>query len=755
MRTLIICLFAVASLLISCQSGEQSVETSSGIDQKVEQLLTQMTIEEKVGQMTQINLDVVMKGEIYNLDEPHTIAPEKLQEAIKQFHVGSVLNCGGHGYAKDHWINIITAIQQAAVSESRLGIPVLYGIDAIHGANYTLGSTLFPQQLAQAATFNPDLVEQAAKITAYEVRASGIPWNFSPVLDLGRQPLWSRFFETYGEDVFLAKAMGVAAINGYQGDGLGQERVAACMKHFVGYSFPFTGKDRTPVYMGERHLREYYLPTFEAAVAAGAKTFMVNSGEINGVPVHADKYLLTDVLRGELGFQGVVVTDWEDIMKLYNIHHVAHNNREAVKIAIDAGIDMSMVPNDYAFTLDLIDLVKTGEISEERIDASVRRILKLKFELGLFDVPVVPQENNFEAFGSEEHAEVAYQTALQAITLLKNDKSTLPLGLEEPVLVTGPAANSLDLLNGAWSRTWQGGDTFIVKETQATIWESIRTKNENAVYFEGSTIDSLTDLDKLIKGAQSIEKVIVCLGERPSTEKPGDIDDLEISDSQIELVESLLNLGKKVVIVLVQNRPQIVSRFIDRCDAVVLAYQPGSQGARALVELLYGQENFSGKLPFTYPEQVNDFATYDHKATETLDQKFGRTAFDPQWEFGYGLSYSELVYKDLKLSAPIYGFDDQIEVTITIENKGAYAVKESVLAFVKDEVASITPSVKRLRAFTKVDIQPKEEITINLSIPVQSLSFVGLDKKTWVLEPGAFQIMVGNQQASFSVEDNQ
>ena len=432
-----------------------SVSAQSPYDPDIEALIKKMTIEEKVGQMTQLNLDVISKGEIYNLVEPHQLDAEKLKKALVDYHVGSILNCGGHAYTREHWREIIGEIQRVATKETRLGIPIIYGIDAIHGANYTLGSTLFPQQIGQAATFNEMLVARAAEITAYEVRASGITWNFSPVLDLMRNPQWSRCFETFGEDVLLAKNMTHAAITGYQGATLTNDpvKVAACMKHFLGYSMPRTGMDRTPAYISDILLREYFLPTFQEAVQSGAATVMINSGEINGIPVHANKKIVTDLLRTELGFEGVAVTDWEDIMKLNNFHKVAPTMKDAVRMAIDAGIDMSMVPNNYEFCDLLVELVKEGTITEERLDVSVRRILILKKKLGLFENPMPAADNNYAAFGNASGKLVSQLTAEESITLLKNANQLLPLDAKTKILVTGPGADSYTMLNGAWTRT--------------------------------------------------------------------------------------------------------------------------------------------------------------------------------------------------------------------------------------------------------------------------------------------------------------
>ena len=721
-----------------------TLHAQSNVD--IDALLSKMTIEEKVGQMTQLNLDVVCEGGIYNLVEPHHIEPTKLHKALVEYHVGSILNCGGHAYGLDQWHTIINTIQQVATTETRLKIPVIYGIDAIHGANYTLGSTLFPQPLAQAASWNTDMVKRGGEITAYEVRATGIPWNFSPVLDLGRDPRWSRLFETYGEDVLLATEMGLATIEGYQGNNLADAyHVAACMKHFLGYSMPRTGKDRTPVYIDEIQLREYFLPTFQAAINAGAATVMINSGELNGIPVHADKKILTDLLRSELGFKGVAVTDWEDIMKLNNIHMVAPTLKDAVYMAIDAGIDMCMVPNDYDFTILLTELVKEGKISEARLDVSVKRILELKKQLGLFEQPFTPANTDYKKFGSTEFARAAQNMAEESITLLKNNNQVLPIQQSAKILVTGPAANSMTYLNGAWTRTWQGTDTIWNDQSKYTIREAF---NPATTTFIASDNMSDTDVrEKMFAAAKASDVIIICLGEKPSTEKVGDIDALTMPDNQQQLVGLLKSTGKPVVLVLVENRPLIVNDIEPLCDAIVLAYEPGDYGGLALANIIYGKVNPSGKLPFTYPRHEASLLWYDHKHTETLDQTFGRKAFNPQWEFGYGLSYTTFQYSNLKISNDTLSTGN-LQISVDVTNTGTTTGKEVVQFYIADRYASITPSVKRLRGFEKVEIKPGATHIVTFTISAKDLAFVGRDEK-WISEAGWFDIMLGSEKSSF------
>jgi beta-glucosidase len=736
-------------LALGCTAQKASKKNAPVIPAPVdiEALIAQMTIEEKVGQMTQINLDVVCEGGIYKLVEPHHIEPAKLQEAITKWHVGSVLNCGGHAYPLKQWHELVGEIQRVATTQGRLKIPVLYGIDAIHGANYMMGSTLFPQQLGQAATFNPELVKRGAQITAYETRAAGIPWNFSPVLDVGRNPNWSRFFETYGEDPLVCATMGRACVDGYQGDSTEPDatHVAACMKHFLGYSGARTGKDRTPAIISDIELRQIYMPSFQAAINEGAMSVMINSGEINGIPVHANPAILTQLLRNEMGFNGMAVTDWEDVMKLHQIHKVTTNNKESVKAAVDAGIDMCMVPNDYEFARHLIELVKEGKITEARLNESVRRILVMKRDLGLFVNAMPPALKDFPDFGSAKHQQAARETAEESITLLKND-GVLPLSKTSKVLVCGPAGFSLTLINGAWTRTWQGTDPKFEDGSRHTIYEALQVVNPNISFSEGSTLDSLSNVDEAVSKARTSDVIVVCLSELPSTEKPGDIEDLSMPDAQRELVKRLSKTGKPIVLVLVENRPRIIHDIVPLCNAVVMAYQPGDLGSDALARILVGDVNPSGKLPFTYPAHEQSLLTYDHKFSETLDPKFGNTAYSPEWPFGFGMSYSTLSYSNLKVSSNELKGTGSITVSVDVTNKGKIDAKETVLLYTRDHVASITPSVRKLRKFDKKSIAAGATVNYTIEITAADLAFINKDLKS-VTEAGTFDIIIGDQVA--------
>ena len=715
----------------------------------IDSLIRVMSIEEKAGQMTQIDLGVIAQGDICALKQPQTIDLKKLETAVKTYHIGSVLNvgCGSGTIALDRWHDILKLLHQYNANNSRLKIPVVYGIDAIHGVNYTKGATLFPQQIGQAATWNPKLVKQVYQITAYETRATGLPWNFSPVLDLGRQPLWSRFFETFGEDVHLAKTMSAVAIQGLQGDRLNSPfNVAACMKHFLGYSASLSGKDRTPVWLSDREMRAYYLPTFQAAVNQGAATVMINSGDINGTPVHINYDILTTLLRDELHFKGVAVTDWEDIYKLVNVHHVAATKKEAVKLAIMAGVDMSMTPNDFEFTQLLIELIKEGSIPMSRIDLSVKRILQLKKDLGLF-APFNISKKNYPDFGSKKHADVSYTAASESITLLKNNNAVLPLKpSSENIFVCGPAANSMNLLNGAWTHTWQGTDTTYQTPGKLTILGALKKQFPNRVtYSEGSTLNVLLELEDCLKKAAAADKIVVCLGELPSTEIPGNIDDLSLAPAQRQLVKELKKLGKPIVLVCAFNRPRVMHDIVKLVDAVVYAYLPGDEGGRAIADVLSGVVNPSGKLPFTYPAAVNDLVHYDRKHSEDLTTDFSSNGYRPEFDFGFGLSYTSFAYNNLQISQDTFSANDSLLISVEVKNTGKVDGSEVVQLYHHDRYASITPAVKQLCAFDKIYLKAGESKQVQFVIKADDLSFINKQLKR-VTEPGDFDFYIQQLQ---------
>jgi beta-glucosidase len=729
---------------------------------KADELLAKMTLEEKVGQMTQLEISMVSTGR----NQEIRIDPAKLEKAVAKYGVGSILNVADQALTLDRWHETIRQIQDAA-KKTRLKIPILYGIDTIHGANYVQGATLFPQPLAMAATWNPELMMRASEVAAIETRAAGIPWTFSPVLDIGRQPLWPRLWETSGEDPYLATVMGVATVRGYEGAALSSpERVAACLKHYMGYGLPLSGRDRTPAWIPEIYLREYVLPPFKAAVDAGARTVMVNSGEINGVPVHASHFILTDILRKELGFKGVAVSDWEDIKKLVTIHRVAADEKEATRMSVMAGIDMSMVPSDYSFADHLLALVKEGAVPQSRIDEAVRRILTLKFELGLFDDPM-PNASLKAKFATPESRRLSLEAAREALTLLKNTNDLLPLGKNRKVLITGPTADSLISLNNGWTYVWQGSEESLYPKDRPTIRQAVETKigKANTTYVPGTRITRAptgpsnttpTDIDEEVdiaaaaRAARDADVVVLCLGEGSYTETPGNITDLTLPAPQLKLAEAVVAAGKPVVVVLVEGRPRIVSRIADGMGAILMAYNPGNEGGQAIADVLFGDYNPTGHLPITYPRNPNALLNYDHKGYENQNTTFGLTPFNPQFPFGHGLSYTTFKYDGLKLSRKSLSEKDKLTVNITVTNTGRRVGGEVVQLYVRDMVASITPPDKRLRRFAKIQLEPGQSRILTFELDRDDLSFIGQNNRP-VVEPGDFELLIGGLTEKFTL----
>lgn len=705
-------------------------------------LLSRMTVEEKIGQMTLIDLGVVAKGKPCALELPQAIDNDKLRFALQRYHIGNILNtgCGSGAMTLENWKKIIRAIHEENRSINRHGIPVLYGIDAIHGANYTLGATLFPQQLAQAASWNPELVERINRASAYETRAAGIPWNFSPVLDLGRQPLWSRFFETYGEDVYLATAMGQAAIRGLQGDTLASPySVAACLKHFAGYSMPLSGKDRTPAWIPERELREYFLPPFAAAFGAGAATTMINSGDISGTPVHVDSFMLQQVLRREMGFKGLAVTDWEDIYKLSDIHRVAANRKEAVRMAIEAGIDMSMTPNDFQFNDLLIELVKEGRISESRLDVSVKRILLLKRALGLFEHPMYA-DSFYTAFGSEANRKLSYDAAVASITLLKNENNTLPLeNTGQRWAICGPGAHSMYLLNGAWSRSWQGTDTTYRHEGKKTIARAMQDNLGDQL----RVLPAFPDAAQLKKAMRVADGIVICLAEKPGTEIPGNIDALDLPADQKKLVADALSFGKPVVLVCTFNRPLIITEEVEKVAAVLYTYLPGDEGGRATADILCGKASPGGRLPFTYPRSSGDIVHYDRKHTENMYSDFSANGYRPLFDFAHGLSYTTYQVEEIKLSDSILHDHNSIALHFIVRNTGKRSGQQTIPVYYSRAYASITPPVKKLIRFGKLDLVPAGMETLRFTLRKSDFAFINRRMER-VSEPGPVTLQIGD-----------
>ena len=741
----------------------------SDIDQKVDDIISQMTLEEKVGQMTQINLTVIAKGpNKWESSFPMEIDDNKANRALVEFKVGSVLNTINNTAQKPNvWFNNISKIQDIAMNKNRLGIPVIYGIDAIHGTTYTDGATMFPQQITTAASWNPENAYNMALVCAYETRASSIPWNFSPVLDLGLDPRFSRQFETFGEDPLLVERFGVEMIKGYQGldnDISNKYNVAACMKHFVGYHATISGKDRTPAYIPDNVLSEYHIEPFKKAIDAGAKTVMINSGLINGIPVHADYNLMINVLRNNLGFEGVILTDWEDIRKLHDRDKVAETQKEAVKMAINAGIDMSMVPYEYEqFFNDLVQLVNEGEVSMERIDDAVKRILKLKFELDLFENPVTNYEE-YEDFGSKKHHQLAYKAASESITLLKNNNDILPLKGKPKILVTGPNGNNMRTLNGAWSYSWQGELTDRFAGDFNTIYEALQNNygRNNVKYVSGvsykengSYYDMVEDnINAAVREARNSDYIVLCLGENTYTEKPGDLNDLNLHQLQVKLAKKLAETGKPIILILNLGRPRLISDIEPLMSAVVNVYLPGNFGGDALSDIISGDVNPSGKLPYTYPAYPNSLLPYYYKPSEVQNNAQGAYNYVGEvnnlYDFGFGLSYSEFIYSDLKVNKDQFGFNETIKISVNVENISEIDGFETIQLYSSDLYASVTPDIKRLRDFSKVEIKAGEKKTITFDLPVDELAFVNADNQL-VVEPGNFKLTIDRFSKEISV----
>lgn len=721
--------------------------TSQGqdnINSKVEDLISRMTLEEKVGQMTNIGLTALTKGPFYNDIDSLEIDTAKMNHLLLKYHVGSVQNKGKYPPGVEEWNRLTTMIQKTVVEESRLRIPVLFGIDGVHGATYTASSTIFPHQIACAATWDPAHAYTMGEITSYELRASSLLWNYAPVLDISYQPLWGRIYESFGEDTYLTTQMGNAFVMGSQGESVSEDtKVAVCLKHFIGYGSPYNGKDRSNSVISERDLHQYFLPPFEEAIKLGAKSVMLNSGAVNGIPGHINSHWINNILKAKMGFEGVVLSDWDDITKLVEAHNVAATNKEAVKLAVLAGLDICMDPYDESFAVNLAELVREGEVPMERVDDAVRRILKLKFELGLFDDPYTDYKA-YDKFGSADFVNASYEAAKECITLLKNEEKILPLSKSTKVLVTGPTSNSINYLNGAWSRTWSGVETEYNDPGKLSILEAVSEKiGENNTLFEkGAGIDEELDIDKAVELANQCEVIIACLGERPATEKPSDTDDLDLPDAQIKLIEELSKAGKPIVLILVEGRPRVFSKIEGLTDAVVMAYLPGQEGGRAIADILFGDHNPSGRLPYTYPRHSGSIWKYNHKGADAMARDFSLNGFDPQYEFGEGYSYTEFSYSDLWISHDTISPGDSVQVNVSITNTGDMTGKEVVQLYTRDMVASISPDVKRLARFTKIELKPGETRSVSFTLHTRDLAFVGMNNE-WITEPGDFQLMIG------------
>ncbi|MBO7192410.1 MAG: glycoside hydrolase family 3 C-terminal domain-containing protein, partial [Bacteroidales bacterium] len=707
-----------------------------------------MTFEEKIGQMTQIAITAIADG------TELTAAGDSI---LRTYKVGSVLNTPGDvAQTPQDYNQLIAEINRISLEET--GIPTLYGLDHIHGTSYVLGGTLFPQEINIAASFNRQHAYNMGKVAAYESRAADVPWTFSPTMDLGRNPAWPRMWESFGEDTYVNAEMAVAEVRGMQGDDpnrIGPYNIAACAKHFMCYGVPVSGQDRTPSSVAASELREKHFEPFKEAMQAGALSIMVNSGSNNGMPFHCNAELLTQWVKEELNWDGMIVTDWADIVNLFTRERVASSLKEAVKLAVNAGIDMSMVPYNCQFAIDLKELVEEGEVSMSRIDDAVRRILRMKYRLGLFRQPDTKLED-YPDFGSAEHERMAYEAAVESQVLLKNN-GILPLRKNLRILLTGPNAHSIRTMNGGWSYTWQGHGASREEFTGEfnTIYEALSQKFENLTYVPGVEYDLMgtdwkydenTGIKAAVRAARQSDVIVVCIGENTYCETPGNDVDMNLSANQKELVESLSATGRPIVLILNGGRPRIINDIEPLATAVVDILLPGNYGGDALAALLAGEENFSGRLPFTYPKYVNKFAVYDYKPSESQGMMAGsynyNAVMDIQWPFGHGMSYTAFEYSNLTVSATEFDSDDVIKVAVDVTNVGARTGKESVLLYSSDLYASSTPDVRRLRDFDKIELTPGETKTVEFELSAKDLAFVNYYGK-WTLEEGDFILSAG------------
>ncbi len=735
-------------------------ERKDDVSDKIDALLAAMNVDEKVGQMTQIDLNLVLEGGIQNRNGE--IDPSHLETAVNIYKVGSIINYVNNAYRIETWHKIVTAIQHAALKTTHR-IPVLYGINANHGAAHILDATIFPHNIGLASSRNPALAYKTAVITALETRASGIRWNFDPVLDIGRNPLWPRFEETFGEDPVVATGMGPEIIKGYQGKNLSDSAsVASTMRHFLGYSNPRTGRDRTPASIPEIELREFELPQYRKAIEAGASAVIINSGEVNGVPVHANRYLLTKVLRQELGFEGIVLSDWQDIYRLYERHNIAPTLKDAVRVAVLAGIDIGMTLSDFKFSILLKELYEEYRDIAAMVDQSVRRILTLKFKLGLFDNPY-PEPEAHRNFNKPAYSTTAHEAALESITLLKNDSNILPLSKSATILLAGPGANNLTSLHGNRTFTWQGDRMDYYPSATKTIREAFEQKIGSSRVISLSVPDYEHQANynvQLLKSlAEGVDCIVLCLGENAYAESPGSIQDLTLESRQIALAEAALTTGKPVVVILTQGRPRIISSFADSVQGIVLAYRPGSQGARAIADVVFGEYNPGGKLPFSYPRHTGDMVHYDHKWTEVNVEKspgrYTEDGYNPQFPFGHGLSYTTFQYSRFTTDRKTFSQEESLRVSVSVKNTGNRAGDEVIELYSRQMHASVTPSMRRLRKFQRITLEPGEEREVVFSLTAEDLAYTryGQHRGEFVsdVEEGEIRLMVGG--FGFEIEE--
>ena len=749
---------SMLALAYTASANVPVIKSDPKIEAQVEQTLKKLTLEEKIGQMMELVTDLFGgndKNGVFYIDE------HKTDSILSRYKIGSILNAPNTcAPTAKQWEKYIAQIQK--ISMKRIGIPCVFGLDQNHGSTYTQGGTLFPQNINVAATFNREIARRSAEATAYETRAVSIPWTYSPTVDLGRDARWPRIWENFGEDCYLSSEMGKAMVYGFQGEdpnNIDQYHIATSMKHFMGYGVPWTGKDRTPAYISPADLREKHFAPFLAGLQAGALTVMVNSASVNGMPMHANKDILTGWLKEETGWDGVLITDWADINNLYTREMVAKDKKDALRIAINAGIDMIMEPYSCDACGYLVELVKEGKIPMSRIDDACRRVLRMKYRLDLFKNPT-QKLKNYPKFGGEEFAKLALEGATESMVLLKNEGNILPLQHGKKILLTGPNANQMRCLDGGWSYTWQGhrADEFAGKYN--TIYEAFCNEygKENVILNQGVTYnekgkyweENEPQIQGAVDAAKNVDVIVACIGENSYTETPGNLTDLWLSENQRNLVKELAKTGKPVVLVLNEGRPRLIADIEPLAQGIIDILIPGNMGGDALVGLVSGKSNFSGKMPYTYPKEINSLANYDFKKSEEVGTMEGAYDYNAkitlQWGFGQGLSYTTYQYSNLKVAQKAFRHGDVIRVSVDVKNIGKVAGKESVLLFSSDLIASMVPDGRRLRAFDKVELQPGETKTVSFDLKADDLAFVGYDGK-WVLEEGDFKLMIADQSA--------
>ena len=755
---------SMLALAYTASANVPVIKSDPKIEAQVEQTLKKLTLEEKIGQMMELVTDLFGandKNGVFYIDE------HKTDSILSRYKIGSILNAPNTcAPTAKQWEKYIAQIQK--ISMKRIGIPCVFGLDQNHGSTYTQGGTLFPQNINVAATFNREIARRSAEATAYETRAVSVPWTYSPTVDLGRDARWPRIWENFGEDCYLSSEMGKAMVYGFQGEdpnNIDQYHIATSMKHFMGYGVPWTGKDRTPAYISPADLREKHFAPFLAGLQAGALTVMVNSASVNGMPMHANKDILTGWLKEETGWDGVLITDWADINNLYTREMVAKDKKDALRIAINAGIDMIMEPYSCDACGYLVELVKEGKIPMSRIDDACRRVLRMKYRLDLFKNPT-QKLKNYPKFGGEEFAKLALEGATESMVLLKNEGNILPLQHGKKILLTGPNANQMRCLDGGWSYTWQGhrADEFAGKYN--TIYEAFCNEygKENVILNQGVTYnekgkyweENEPQIQGAVDAAKNVDVIVACIGENSYTETPGNLTDLWLSENQRNLVKELAKTGKPVILVLNEGRPRLIADIEPLAQGIIDILIPGNMGGDALVNLVSGKSNFSGKMPYTYPKEINSLANYDFKKSEEVGTMEGAYDYNAkitqQWGFGYGLSYTSYKYSNLKVSQSDFRHGDIIKVSVDVKNTGKVAGKESVLLFSSDLIASMVPDGRRLRAFDKVELQPGETKTMIFELKADDLAFVGWNGK-WRLEEGDFKLMIADQSADIHCTD--